>query len=417
MTSCKYEIDKLIGTLKMQNVSAINLIDYQSSSVKTFELDKSTVTTLNGTGIANYITDSTITDLKAGAHSYGASTGPLNISNTSFTTLQPSAVSQDNINLRMASWTGGTLTMPPNFTVTSAANSVTTPGLIRLLVNSTAGYTTGMVTDVTALTGSSSCSGSGLTAWTVTVIDLTHFDLQGSTFVATCSGNGGSTPLNWAVPGANVYFTAAGTTMGPVLQVNDLTQDASGTHITFNQNGTAYAGGFPTMALTGSPGTATIKVHPAPQFTCTTCTGSAQALALSRATPGLPLWSYFDQTYVSATTPFLAPIWGSLVNLSVAVNVAGNGGSGFNLSGPFVDILNTTTRTTWTNDLINGAITGTRNTTPTTATGAQSGDTWLAPGAGAWWENDQMTPTWTGTVGSGSIRVLMTTDQGVRNSP
>lgn len=51
-------------------------------------------------------------------------------------------------------------------------------GLIRLTVATTADYTTGQIKDVAEVTGTTEANGT----WTITVIDATHIDLQGSTF-------------------------------------------------------------------------------------------------------------------------------------------------------------------------------------------------------------------------------------------
>src|SRR5262249_20438848 len=142
-----------------------------------------------GTAVNTTIRNSNLVELDVGAHTFGAS-GSLAISNSAISTIVAAGgATESNINLR-GSWSGGTFMVPHNFKITSAADNGS--GLIRLLVDSTTGYSTGFVTDVVKSSGDASCNGT----WTVTVVDPTHFDLQGSTFVATCAGNGGSLPLN-----------------------------------------------------------------------------------------------------------------------------------------------------------------------------------------------------------------------------
>jgi hypothetical protein len=51
-------------------------------------------------------------------------------------------------------------------------------GLVRLTVASTSGFSTGQVKNVTQVTGTTEANGT----WTITVIDPTHIDLQGSAF-------------------------------------------------------------------------------------------------------------------------------------------------------------------------------------------------------------------------------------------
>jgi hypothetical protein len=60
--------------------------------------------------------------------------------------------------------------------VTGAANNGS--GAIRLTVSSTASFATGQAKTVTQVTGTTEANGT----WTITVIDATHLDLQGSTF-------------------------------------------------------------------------------------------------------------------------------------------------------------------------------------------------------------------------------------------
>lgn len=64
----------------------------------------------------------------------------------------------------------------PALTVTGAANNGV--GLIRLTIASTATFATGQVKKVSGVTGTTEANG----VWTITVVDSTHIDLQGSTF-------------------------------------------------------------------------------------------------------------------------------------------------------------------------------------------------------------------------------------------
>lgn len=68
--------------------------------------------------------------------------------------------------------------------VTGAANNGA--GLIRLAINSTTGINTGNTMTVSAVTGTVEANGT----WTVTVIDGTHVDLQGSVFQNAYVGGG-----------------------------------------------------------------------------------------------------------------------------------------------------------------------------------------------------------------------------------
>ncbi len=76
-------------------------------------------------------------------------------------------------------------------TVTGAANNGS--GLIRLTVNRSDYWTTGDRVKVKGVGGVPNANGE----WTITVIDGTHVDLQGSTFAGTYTSGGGMTSPNW----------------------------------------------------------------------------------------------------------------------------------------------------------------------------------------------------------------------------
>lgn len=73
---------------------------------------------------------------------------------------------------------------PGAITISGAANNGS--GLIRLTVSSTSGWTTGDVKTVSAVGGVTAANGT----WTITVIDATHIDLQGSTFAGVYTSGG-----------------------------------------------------------------------------------------------------------------------------------------------------------------------------------------------------------------------------------
>jgi hypothetical protein len=100
----------------------------------------------------------------------------------------------------------------------------------------------------------------------------------------------------WNVPGTNIMWTGAYDSQ-LMFQVVDVTQDiATGDSLVQ----TSLAGGFPVIPLTG--GKFGIKVHPAPVFTCTNCTGNEDVVDLSQAAAaGRPLYSYTSRTYTGNT--------------------------------------------------------------------------------------------------------------------
>lgn len=491
MSGCLIEIDKIIGTVLYQNLT-INQLKFQSASVQSVTLDNVILTSLNGTGFANTITNSAITNATFGSTAAGQAMGLTSVSNTSMSNISAGGPSTDAANLR-GTWSGGTFTVPHNFQILGSADNGS--GLIRLLVNSTAGYSTGFVTDITTLTNAS-CGG---LAVTLTVVDGTHFDIQGTTqsvnnltmsiaspavvtktahglsvgnrivfgtsgalptgvtagtsyfvlaagltantfefsltdggapvntsgtqsgqqFLA-CNGNGGSLPMPWAVPGANIYFNSVRGNEGPVFQVLDLRQDATNTYVD-----TSLPGAFPTIPLSG--GRASVQAHGAPQFTCVNCRGSADAIDLNGAPAGAPLGSYSKRTLTALncapTTPAV-PVWGQMTSAKINVTAAYTGASlNVNLNGPFIQILGSSSGTTTWSPTVNAKLTGERGIFPTSASGAQSLDNLVIPGTGTWFVlvPAQISPQCSANIaGSGdpfTATAEFITNQGVVNNP
>lgn len=297
MTNCQAEIDKVNGTVVFQNVT-IRSIDFQSASVSNFTCASCTIATfLNGTAAkTTTISNSNIPSLQLGAHSFGAS-GAVTISNTVLPEILNGGATGDNVNLR-GTWSGGQMAVPSNRTILGASSG--TGGVIKLQVNSSTGYTAGMVTSATA----AGCTNGQETHTISAVPDGTHIELAGTTFTSTCTGSMGSLPLNWAVPGANIMWHGRWAVQGPIVQVTDLSQDATFTYVQTSLNCSVVpcTNGLPTMPQ--AAGVNDVSVHPAPQFTCTNCTGSVDAIDLSNpGAAGRPLWSYSKRT--------LAPLSGS----------------------------------------------------------------------------------------------------------
>ena len=135
-------------------------------------------------------------------------------------------------------------------------------------------------------------------------------------------------PVRWAVPGTNLMWTGAYESE-TAFQVLDVTQDATNTYVR-----TSLSGGFPQIPTYSNTGKLYIRVHPAPKFTCTNCTGSADAVDLSQAPAGAPIYSYSKRTYTGGTigtspAPTF-PIWGTLtsVNLKVTTPYTGSQSGG-----------------------------------------------------------------------------------------
>jgi hypothetical protein len=93
-------------------------------------------------------------------------------------------------------------------------------------------------------------------------------------------------PVAWGVPGTHIFWYGASANEGVPTTVVDVTKDATNTYVQ-----TTLRGGFPTIppdTRNAKPNAIYLHVHPAPQFTCNSCTGSADALNLSQAPPGPP---------------------------------------------------------------------------------------------------------------------------------
>lgn len=91
--------------------------------------------------------------------------------------------------------------------VSGAIVSVASPPQIRLTVSSTTGMTSGDVRIVSGIVGTTEANGT----WTITVIDATHIDLQGTTF-ANLYTSGGIVVGAWDSTNTNNWVTSSGGT-------------------------------------------------------------------------------------------------------------------------------------------------------------------------------------------------------------
>jgi hypothetical protein len=220
-------------------------------------------------------------------------------------------------------------------------------------------------------------------------------------------------PVTWAIPGANIAWQGRFNFEGPVMQILDVWQDSTNTYV-----GTSLKGGFPTLQL-GTGTNIAVRTHPAPQFTCTNCTGSADAIDLSGAPAAAPLWSYSSRTYTSTTAGEIIPVWGQLVNVTMTPTTAYTGSSSinFNLDGPFTALMNTTSISRWY-PAITPNMAGERVISQTTVSGAQTSDSLIPPGVGTWLLNDQISPHFSALpsdIGATAVKLTIRTNQGVIN--
>jgi hypothetical protein len=203
--------------------------------------------------------------------------------------------------------------------------------------------------------------------------------------IASPNSNG---PVAWAVPGANIMFARYDGnlwTEGVPFQVIDVTQDASNTYIQ-----TSLGGGFPSLPM-HSTGGLSIYGHPAPKFTCTNCTGGADAIDLAQAPAGAPIFSYSKRTFTGNQLPVwtgqtlsYARIWGTIVSVKINVTKPYTGTQPtltLNALGPYgIAAISPDGSQTGLSAAINLKIAGERDIFPSSVIGTQSGDIISVPG-------------------------------------
>lgn len=323
-SNCTMEVDKIVGTMNVIS-SRVEQFDFQSASIDRFNLVNSTITQgINGTAKVFAGLNSTIASFAPGATSYGAS-GSSTCVNCIITAFGSHGATEkgagDNGIDVTYTMTSGIIKSPNGGKIVSVADNGS--GAARLTLATTftatptAQFTTGKYVGVQG--------GPYNGAWQVTVIDGTRMDLVGSTFSGTTTtGSICGCALRWAVPGANLMFTTTAGYNFPVFQVLSVTQDVDFTYVTTNWSWSS--GTFPTNAKW-------IKVHPAPAFTCTNCTGAAEIASLTQAPAGLPLYSWQTHTFtgaVGAAAQTLFKQWGNLDQFNINVTNAYTGGGALN---------------------------------------------------------------------------------------
>jgi hypothetical protein len=223
-------------------------------------------------------------------------------------------------------------------------------------------------------------------------------------------------PLAWAVPGTNLMWAGAYETETG-FQVVDVTQDATNTYVK-----TTLSGGFPQVPMHGTA--LYMKVHPAPKFTCSACTGSEDALDLSQAPAGAPIYSYSRRTYNGSLVGNANPanLWGRLVSMKLNVATPYTGPAN-------PATLNVTGQFGYPTILANGATyqyvpvldlksSGVRVVTPSSVSGQASGDSNLSVPETVWFTGNTVPHMNIDLSGASpevwpTITVEIMTDQGV----
>jgi hypothetical protein len=220
--------------------------------------------------------------------------------------------------------------------------------------------------------------------------------------------------LRWAVPGTNLMWSGARPSE-KLFQVVDVTQDGTNTYVQTN-----WSGGFPNVPL--ASGALFIQVHPAPKFTCTNCTGGADAVDLAQAPAAAPFGTYSKRTYTGNTPSPNFSIWGQPTTITFNVTTPYTGATStvkMELSSYSVKSNNSGQIY---NPFINLKIAGSRVITPSGVTGQQSGDSGLAlPDSVSTWFADVASQAVTPSISAENpgtwptITIEINTDQGVVN--
>lgn len=317
MTNCFVEMDKIIGTVRFDNVT-VGTIQTQSSSVDNMILNNVTaINSITGTPKVATMSNVITPNLQLGPTGYGIGTSASCtncsitnvISNSGYTVQGPAEGNNIGAN-NTYTVSGGVFSIPDYADVTGFADNGS--GFVRLTVASTAGWSTGWGAGNNGiLTG---CPGTCPPGIILTVVDGTHFDtnLAFASYTWTGAGKLVNAASRWAIPGAN--FAAAGGGIGPSVtfeQVTGVTQDSSGTHIA-----TTLSGGFPTVPLSsGRANLATQMLH----WTCSGCSGNAQAVDWAGAPPNIPFASYSNRTWSNSTALPTFPLWGKVTSIKLNV--------------------------------------------------------------------------------------------------
>lgn len=327
MSGCNMEVDKLVTSMVMDRVT-INQLKFQSSSTDLVTISNSTINIqMTGTPKKAVISDTKIADFRPGAFAYGRSDEVI-CTNCVFANFSPAGVFETGFGTNPVqvsyAMSNGVISYPNGTAVLGATNNGS--GKVRLTVASTAGFATNDRLNVSGISGTYEANGGNKL---ISVVDATHVDLPEASFSNAYKSGGfvGFYAPRWAVPGTNLLWVGAQGT-GPIFKVLDVTQDQNFTYIKTDQ-----AGGFPAYA--GAK--LAIRVHPAPKFTCRNCSGSKDALDLSNAPAGAPLYSYSKRTYSASagTTPGLkVGLWGKLssAKFNVTTPYSGSGALQFQLS-------------------------------------------------------------------------------------
>lgn len=239
------------------------------------------------------------------------------------------------------------------------------------------------------------------------------YSMSGGVITRLRSGGTGAPP-QWAIPGNFCFFGSRFNYEDPGFRVLDVYTDGTTLFIPTDQ-----AGGFPSVV---SPATQlNIITAPPPNFTFTNCTGCDDAVSWSAVTPSKPLYSQWKRTYSGNIGAINAAhqikIAGQLVSIKITVNAGYSAGT-FNLGGPGLAVIKKPANvidTSW-DPQFDLTMPGVRTIhSDGTVTGTAGADSGLVPqnSGNIWLVDNQFTAAMSGAVGSGSVTLEITTDQGI----
>lgn len=334
------EPDKEVEDWTIVNSSGDQMQFQSAGSFKRLTMSGSTYRNIIGTPSAAAISNSTITEvLYPGATNFGASTSTtltnvavggigVQVSGSIGGSFYQGVTSEGINHATGWSMASGVITVPNSYILQSSGGSQ------WMMPNANICWADGsnicsivfQITDITQ-DGSTNISATISNASPAVVGITSHGRAAGD---VVSFYNSGACALPAPLSCSGLYFViAAGLTVNTfeisaTLGGAAINTTTAGTGPFFAITGNTYvhtsqAGGFPAWIGSGKLG---IKIHPAPQFTCSGCSVSADAIGLNSAVAGAPLYSYGKRTYVNANTTSMPywTIWGNLSKMNVTVN-------------------------------------------------------------------------------------------------
>lgn len=343
-TDCTIEVDKIINTLTYSGTT-LKRLSFQSSSTNVLNWDGGALTTdLNGTPKIANVSNLTTPIIRLGPYAYGTPTSVtctncvFNNVISSFGLLEKGGPNDPGANV-FYSVSGGVFSYPMwSGTVTAMADNGS--GKVRITVPDTTGFVNGVsyqksgsqtvATDnfAAGLPLFSSCSAPSpcnslpvVGNITPTTMDLTNFNYADVTW----SGGGFLSAANsaeqtrWAIPGTNVSASGISSVAAgvPFFQTSSVSRSGN-----FINIATTLSGGYPNVPL--SSGKSNLQVQ-APKWTCTNCTGTAQAVDFSGQPPNIPIFSRSKRSYTNSTPLENGGLWGQVSSITINVTQAYTG--------------------------------------------------------------------------------------------